>query len=60
MSGKTVEVTCKCCPDKFIARVSDRNRGWALIPAANDPDVFDVPTRGRHNKWCYEGLGEYV
>lgn len=29
MSGKTVEVTCKCCPDKFIARVSDRNRGWA-------------------------------
>lgn len=33
---------------------------WALIPAANDPDVFDVPTRGRHNKWCYEGLGEYV
>lgn len=33
---------------------------WALIPAANEPDAFDVPTRGRHNKWCYEGLGEYV
>lgn len=29
MSGKTVEVTCKCCPDKFMARVSDRKRGWA-------------------------------
>lgn len=33
---------------------------WALIPAANDPDAFDVSTRGRHNKWYYEGLGEYV
>lgn len=29
MSGKTVEVTCKCCPDRFMARVSDRKRGWA-------------------------------
>lgn len=29
MSGKKVEVTCKCCPDKFMARVSDRKRGWA-------------------------------
>ncbi|MBS6740780.1 MAG: hypothetical protein KH310_22235 [Enterobacteriaceae bacterium] len=29
MKGKTVEVTCKCCPDKFIARVADRERGWA-------------------------------
>lgn len=29
MSGKTVEVTCKCCPEKFMARVSDRKRGWA-------------------------------
>lgn len=33
---------------------------WALIPAANDSDVFDIPTRCRHNKWCYEGLGEHV
>lgn len=33
---------------------------WALIPAANDHDVFDVPIRGRHNKWYYEGLGEYI
>jgi len=29
MSGKTEEVTCKCCPDKFTARVADRKRGWA-------------------------------
>lgn len=29
MTAKTVEVTCKCCPDKFIARVADRKRGWA-------------------------------
>ena len=29
MTAKTIEVTCKCCPDKFIARVSDRKRGWA-------------------------------
>jgi len=29
MTGKTIEVTCKCCPDKFTARVADRNRGWA-------------------------------
>ena len=29
MKGKTIEVTCKCCPDKFIARVADRERGWA-------------------------------
>lgn len=32
----------------------------ALCPAANDADAFDVPTRGRQNKWQYEGLGEYV
>ncbi len=24
MTGKTVEVTCKCCPDEFLARVADR------------------------------------
>jgi hypothetical protein len=29
MTGKTIEVTCKCCPDKFIARAADRKRGWA-------------------------------
>ncbi|HDZ9012656.1 TPA: hypothetical protein RUY31_005449 [Klebsiella quasipneumoniae subsp. similipneumoniae] len=29
MTGKMVEVTCKCCPDKFLARASDRKRGWA-------------------------------
>lgn len=29
MTPKTIEVTCKCCPDKFIARVADRKRGWA-------------------------------
>lgn len=29
MRGITVEVTCKCCPDKFTARVADRKRGWA-------------------------------
>lgn len=23
-----VEVTCKCCPVKFMARVADRKRGW--------------------------------
>ena len=33
---------------------------WALIPAANDSDAFDVPTRGSHNRWHYEGLGEYI
>ena len=33
---------------------------WALCPAANDADAFDIPTWGRHNKWRYEGLGEYV
>lgn len=29
MTSKTIEVTCKCCPDKFIAKVADRKRGWA-------------------------------
>lgn len=29
MAGKSEEVTCKCCPDKFIARIADRKRGWA-------------------------------
>lgn len=29
MAGKSQEVTCKCCPDKFIARIADRTRGWA-------------------------------
>lgn len=33
---------------------------WALCPAATDADAFNIPTRGRHNKWQYEGLGEYV
>lgn len=33
---------------------------WALCPATNDADAFNIPTRGRHNKWQYEGLGEYV
>lgn len=29
MTAKSIEVTCKCCPDKFIAKVADRKRGWA-------------------------------
>lgn len=29
MNATTIEVTCKCCPDKFLARVADRKRGWA-------------------------------
>lgn len=29
MAGKTEEVTCKCCPDKFLARIADRKRGLA-------------------------------
>lgn len=29
MTAKYIEVTCKCCPDKFMARVADRKRGWA-------------------------------
>ena len=26
--GAVVEVKCKCCGGKFIARVADRKRGW--------------------------------
>ena len=33
---------------------------WALCPAANDADAFNIPNRGRHNKWQYEGLGDNV
>lgn len=29
MAGKYDEFTCKCCPDKFMARQADRKRGWA-------------------------------
>ena len=28
-SGLKTEVSCKCCGDKFFARVADRKRGWA-------------------------------
>ena len=27
--GAKVEVSCKCCGEKFMARVADRKRGWA-------------------------------
>lgn len=33
---------------------------WALCPAANDADAFDIPMRAIAQKWVYEGLGEYV
>ena len=26
--GAKVEVSCKCCGEKFLARVADRKRGW--------------------------------
>lgn len=26
--GAMVEVSCKCCNQKFMARVADRKRGW--------------------------------
>lgn len=29
MKGGLDEYKCKCCGHKFIARVADRNRGWA-------------------------------
>lgn len=28
MRGKTVEVKCARCGDRFVARVADRKRGW--------------------------------
>lgn len=33
---------------------------WALCPAANDADAFDIPMRAIAQKWVYEGLGEYL
>lgn len=33
---------------------------WALCPAANDADAFDIPTRTIAQQWVYEGLGEYL
>lgn len=33
---------------------------WALCPAANDADAFDIPVRAIAQKWVYEGLGEYL
>ena len=33
---------------------------WALYPAANDADAFDIPMRAIANKWVYEGLGKYL
>lgn len=33
---------------------------WALCPAANDSDAFDIHMRAIAQKWVYEGLGEYV
>ena len=33
---------------------------WALIPAANDADAFNIPTRAIAQKWVYEWLGEYL
>ena len=33
---------------------------WALCPAANDTDAFDIPMRAIAQKWVYEGLGEYL
>ncbi|QDJ96065.1 hypothetical protein vBKpnPBP5_3 [Klebsiella phage vB_KpnP_Bp5] len=33
---------------------------WALCPASNDADAFDIPIRAIAQKWVYEGLGEYL
>ena len=33
---------------------------WALCPAANDADAFDIPMRAIAQKRVYEGLGEYL
>lgn len=33
---------------------------WALCPAANDADAFDIPMRAIAQKWVYEGLGEHL
>lgn len=33
---------------------------WALCPAANEADAFDIPMRAITQKWVYEGLGEHI
>lgn len=33
---------------------------WALCPAANDADAFNIPMRAIAQKRVYEGLGEYL
>jgi hypothetical protein len=29
MAGKTSTFKCQCCGTLFVARIADRNRGWA-------------------------------
>ena len=33
---------------------------WALCPASNDSDAFDIPMRAIAQKWVYGGLGEHL
>lgn len=65
MRGATVTVNCKCCGEAFVARVADRNRGWAKFCSKSCKAIKQTQTgvkRTRHDgvspmkhKFCHCG-----
>lgn len=49
MSAK-VEVTCKHCGRKFMARVADRARGWARFCSKSCKAIDQTKRRGSHKR----------
>ena len=51
--GLTSFYVCKCCGEKFLARVADRKRGWARFCSKSCKAIKQVHDIG------YPALGEY-
>lgn len=52
MRGKTIECTCAMCGKKFIARVADRNRGWARCCSKSCAATMNNKKTGNYARFC--------
>lgn len=48
LRGATAEYKCKCCGMPFIARVADRERGWARFCSKSCKAIKQERRTGQH------------
>lgn len=52
--GKMIECKCAVCGEKFMARVADRNRGWAKCCSKSCAATLNNRKAGNYARFCHK------